>query len=502
MSEHVPDQPSFLELTADTDPVRVIAFSHYINPQALQSSPFALGHFTQDVLDGKPLTATIFYTPDHGRNYTIQSHIDLPGSRVTGDILDLITEGLADADGRAERFDNHVGAFPLPGAAIGCKVRTQSTPSHSRTISLLVEPWHEGDDVADEALFDYEDADLPVDTVVQAVATTTARIFSLLYQPPKQTNLPKPQFEVSLPGSVLSEAPSKKGAVSMLLKQAGVTRGSHLEYPTFEDFGGIDQHIIRLKEFADQFSITQEEWKSYGLEPSRGILLQGPGGVGKTMLVKALARETGFSLQIFSPSDIMSKWVGEPGKVLKAVFEKAARRVGNQILFFDECDGLFSEHAGGNTGAAQSLIATFKTLLTDKKYSNVIVAMAANSFDKFDPALLRAGRFDTVLKIQKPDENARCSILLQQIDRFSQHFNDLYIPITADGSGDKNDAIDILKLAKITEDFSPADIEALMRGLRYQKLMTSRRTQKDNPIGQSQIERAIREFRQNRPSDI
>jgi len=272
----------------------------------------------------------------------------------------------------------------------------------------------------------------------------------------------------------------------------------HKNFPKFEQFGGLDTVIEKLKDAASDHFIAPELLEKYGLKPKAGILLQGPPGNGKTELVQALSRELRIGYKSLNISDIMSMWVGESGKQLRATFDAAQKSGKPTLLFFDEADGLFGRDAGGNSGAARSLISEAKQILSDaSKYPNVLVIYAVNSLEGFDPALLRPGRFDTILKISDPNEEARTHIFQKIMYAHDAHF-DIFTP---DNYIER--PIDTAVLARKTDGYSGADIRQVLDGLLWEKMRHERTQTTDQPrITQTDIERAIREYNLNRPSDI
>lgn len=145
---------------------------------------------------------------------------------------------------------------------------------------------------------------------------------------------------------------------------------------------------------------------------SRGILLSGPSGTGKTMMVRALAGETGINFIPISSSILFSKWLGESEKALHGIFKKA-KQSAPTILFFDEIDALAPRRGEeGGSGAVERVASQFFNELDSlSDLSQVIVIGATNREDLLDPALVRPGRLDYILKFQPPDEAERLEIL-------------------------------------------------------------------------------------------
>jgi transitional endoplasmic reticulum ATPase len=145
--------------------------------------------------------------------------------------------------------------------------------------------------------------------------------------------------------------------------------------------------------------------------PPRGILFSGSSGTGKTLMAKALAGETGFNFISISGPILFSKWLGESEKALHQIFKKA-KQSAPCILFFDEIDALVTTRGHGNEGGAVERMASqfFNELDNLSDLSQVIVLGATNREDLLDPALMRAGRLDYVLRFPIPDEEERLEI--------------------------------------------------------------------------------------------
>ena len=145
--------------------------------------------------------------------------------------------------------------------------------------------------------------------------------------------------------------------------------------------------------------------------PPRGILFSGPSGTGKTLMAKALAGETGLNFISISGPILFSKWLGESEKALHQIFKKA-KQSAPCILFFDEIDALVTTRGyGSEGGAVERMVSQFFNELDNlSDLSQVIVLGATNREDLLDPALMRAGRLDYVLRFPIPDEEERLEI--------------------------------------------------------------------------------------------
>jgi len=176
------------------------------------------------------------------------------------------------------------------------------------------------------------------------------------------------------------------------------------------DVGGLARIKEILISIVD-WPLKYPELFSLGKVSSRGILLSGPSGTGKTLMVKALAGETGLNFIPISSSILFSKWLGESEKALHEIFKKA-KQSAPTILFFDEIDALAPKRgAETDTGAVERVASQFFSELDGlSDLSQVIVIGATNREDLLDPALTRPGRLDYILKFHVPDEAERLEI--------------------------------------------------------------------------------------------
>ncbi len=180
----------------------------------------------------------------------------------------------------------------------------------------------------------------------------------------------------------------------------------------FAEVGGMAQvkkeisiKIIAPIKFPDLY-------KAYDKKIGGGILLYGPPGCGKTHLVKATAGEVNANFISVGINDILDMWIGNSEKNLHNIFEQA-RGLSPSVLFFDEVDALGANRSDMKKSGARHLINQFLAELDGDKYDNdgVLILAATNSPWNMDPAFRRPGRFDRIIFVPPPDEEARASII-------------------------------------------------------------------------------------------
>ena len=195
---------------------------------------------------------------------------------------------------------------------------------------------------------------------------------------------------------------------------------------TYLDVGGLAEQIEMIRDTVELPYIHRDLFKEYELEPPKGILLYGPPGCGKTLIAKAVANSlakkvserTGdpdvrsYFLNIKGP-ELLNKWVGETERQIRLIFQRAKEKSDEGvpvIVFFDEMDSLFRTRGTGISSDVESTIVP--QLLSEldgvESLKNVVVIGASNREDLIDPAILRPGRLDVKIKINRPDpESAR-----------------------------------------------------------------------------------------------
>jgi proteasome-associated ATPase len=193
---------------------------------------------------------------------------------------------------------------------------------------------------------------------------------------------------------------------------------------TYHDVGGLADQIEMIRDTVELPYLYRDLFREYQLEPPKGILLYGPPGCGKTLIAKAVANSlakkvserTGnpdvrsYFLNIKGP-ELLNKWVGETERQIRLIFQRAKEKSDEGvpvIVFFDEMDSLFRTRGTGISSDVESTIVP--QLLSEldgvEALKNVVVIGASNREDLIDPAILRPGRLDVKIKINRPDPTA------------------------------------------------------------------------------------------------
>ncbi|KAH9941140.1 AAA-domain-containing protein [Epithele typhae] len=222
---------------------------------------------------------------------------------------------------------------------------------------------------------------------------------------------------------------------------------------TFDEVGGLDDHINSLKEMTLLPLLYPEVFQRFNLTPPRGVLFHGPPGTGKTLLARALAascRSNGKGISFFmrKGADCLSKWVGEAERQLRLLFEEA-RNQQPSIIFFDEIDGLAPVRSSKQDQIHASIVSTLLALMDGMDgRGQVVVIGATNRPDAVDPALRRPGRFDREFYFPLPGLDAREKIVRIMTQKW------------AGWDGEKG--VENAKgLAKLTKGYGGADMRAL-----------------------------------------
>jgi len=215
----------------------------------------------------------------------------------------------------------------------------------------------------------------------------------------------------------------------------------------WKDIGGLRDQIEEIKEVIELPLKRPDLFKTIGIDPPKGVLLYGPPGTGKTLLAKAVASSTKSTFIQIVGSELVQKFIGEGAKLVKEIFE-LARENAPSIIFIDEIDALAATRIDVGTSGEREVQRTFMQLLAEidgfKPLGNVKIIGCTNRKDILDPAVIRPGRLDRLIKVPIPDKDGIAEIF----KIYSKRMN-----------FDKS--IDIERVLKSMDGFAGAEIKAV-----------------------------------------
>lgn len=239
----------------------------------------------------------------------------------------------------------------------------------------------------------------------------------------------------------------------------------------FSDVAGIDEAVEELKEVRDYLR-EPERYQRMGAKIPHGVLLVGPPGTGKTLLAKAVAGEAGVPFFSISGSDFVEMFVGVGASRVRDLF-KQAKEAAPAIIFIDEIDAVGRQRGAGLGGGHDEREQTLNQMLVEmdgfEDNTTVILLAATNRPDILDPALLRPGRFDRQITVDRPDVKGREKIL-------SVHA----------ANKPMGDDTNLASIAKLTPGFTGADLANLMN---ESALLAARRNK--STISMNEVEEAM-----------
>jgi len=215
---------------------------------------------------------------------------------------------------------------------------------------------------------------------------------------------------------------------------------------TYEDIGGLDREISRVREMIELPLKHPELFERLGVEAPKGVLLHGPPGTGKTLLAKAVANETNANFYHIGGPEIMSKFYGESEERLREIFMEAEENAPS-IIFIDEIDSIAPKREEVSGDVEKRIVSQLLTIMDGlESRGQLVVIGATNRPNAIDPALRRPGRFDREIEIGLPDRNGRLQVL---------HIHTRGMPLAED--------VDLENIASRTHGFVGADLEALAK---------------------------------------
>jgi len=250
------------------------------------------------------------------------------------------------------------------------------------------------------------------------------------------------------------------------------------------DIGGLEnvkQELVEAVEWPLKF---KNDFKRMGVKPPKGVLLYGAPGTGKTLLAKAVAKESEANFILVKGPEMLSKWVGESEKAVREVFKKA-RQTAPTIIFFDEIDAIaprrgMSSEDGHVTERVVNQLLTEMDGLQD--LSDILIIGATNRPDILDTALLRPGRFDRIILVPVPDIKTRKEI-------FKVHTKGM--PLDKD--------VDVSQLVEKTEGYVGADVESICREA---AIFALREDMKAKTIKMKHFEKALEKVRPSATKEV
>jgi proteasome regulatory subunit len=229
-----------------------------------------------------------------------------------------------------------------------------------------------------------------------------------------------------------------------IISEAEVIEKPQIQY---SDIGGLEPQIDDIKEVVELPLTKPELFRKIGIDPPTGVLLIGAPGTGKTLLAQAVANETNATFIRLVGSELVQKYIGEGGRLVRELFALAKEKAPS-IIFIDELDAIAARRIDSGTSADREVQRTLMQLLSEldgfNPLENVRIIAASNRPDVLDPALLRPGRFDRIIEVPLPVYEARLEILYLHSKRMNLRKE-----------------VDLEEIATKTDGMSGADLKAI-----------------------------------------
>ena len=250
-----------------------------------------------------------------------------------------------------------------------------------------------------------------LDSESAIVRSSNGTVFQVGINPLIDPDRLKPGTRVALNQDTLSVVEVLSDAWDPMVSGAEVVEKPTVKYT---DVAGVDEQLASVREAVELPLKNPELFTKVGVQPPKGVLLVGPPGCGKTLIAKAVAHHTDATFIRMVGSELAQKYIGEGGRLVRELFSLAVSKA-PAIIFLDEIDAIGAKRLDSSTSGDREVQRTLMQLLAEldgfDSLHDVKIIAATNRPDILDDALLRPGRFDRIVEIPLPDEQARKSII-------------------------------------------------------------------------------------------
>lgn len=250
-----------------------------------------------------------------------------------------------------------------------------------------------------------------LDSESAIVRSSNGTVFQVGINPLIDPDRLKPGTRVALNQDTLSVVEVLSEAWDPMVSGAEVVEKPTVKY---EDVAGVDEQLDSVREAVELPLKNPELFTKVGVQPPKGVLLVGPPGCGKTLIAKAVAHHTDATFIRMVGSELAQKYIGEGGRLVRELFSLAVSKA-PAIIFLDEIDAIGAKRLDSSTSGDREVQRTLMQLLAEldgfDSLHDVKIIAATNRPDILDDALLRPGRFDRIVEIPLPDDQARKSII-------------------------------------------------------------------------------------------